>query len=1329
MPKTSSPSSTGLIRLRHGWQTMRTGVRRWRQRLPVPVKRGLRRITRWSLHSIHGFLIALVLMFVAAYFWLPTLVDRKTEIENYVTSTIGNPVHFDSLDTFWDGLNPGIRVQGFRLQSATTADSAIVLKEVRLSLAWWPLLRGNIRIGSLVLVEPRLAVERLADGELRVTGLAAQDLPDAAQNDFSAWLMLQREMVIENGELHWLDRVPAADGRGRDERMVIQRVNITLRNDGDRHHLDFRAEFPRTVCATCRFTADVVGDPLRTSDWRGTISVQATDLSIPGLPRILRSALPAALDGHFDLQLDSAWRDGRPVLVDGRFAVTDLVLPIPNQPAPVRVRKLDSTLRWKGEPGAWRLELSRAQLGMTQAPWALGRLRIDYQPQSLRVTADHVNLGDVANFAIAQPYTGQAMDWLRAARPQGGLDRLLLELRGDPLLSGTYKVSGDLRRVRFSATGLVPGVRGLSGRLNAGSDGGEFRLTNGESQLHVPRVLRVPIDIRKLTSRIGWQKNKADWMIRAEAIVLSADDLSADGSASLRLFHDPQQSPILTLQLDARDGVGAHAARYLPLIVPDALRTYLEQAIVSGRMTRGSALFEGALYDFPFRNGPGRMEVRAHVEDGVFEYLPGWAPARNLTADLFFSHRGMLITARSGTLSDQQVGRTTVAIADFQDPAGATVTANLRVTGPLNDALRVLIDSKMPRLQRWLSPGMQASGDGDLVLDIQVPTRTPDIITLSGDYRFLRSTVEFPLPGLRAEDITGTIQISESGLQSGRLRARILGGATTLEATPDIKTGDTRVDLQGSITPAGLAKSFGPRAEQWFKGDMPWQARAVLTGTGLDWQFESDWREVDMLLPSPLTKKRGVPFRVRAQTLPGSGADAMIMDVQVDNRVHGRLAFHRGASGWTFNKGRVGIGEKVGLLPDRNGLHLSIQLPALNADAWWSLLAPAPEDPGGDGFDWLQRITAEIGNLEAFGRPLGRVGADLTRWPENWLGSLTGEAAAGQVVLITRRCPGPGDCPPAVRAAAEPPDGKRPGIHLTLQRLALPAAPASGKDQIIHPGRLPALSLKSESFRYADLDLGALEFNAEPDVNGWRISKFMLTQPAARFHADGYWVRDSFGQQSSRFVAELTSRNLGQTLETLGYADEVAGGKLTLNSNWSWRGAPGDLRLPRLNGEMNVRINDGRLPNINPGAGRLLGTLDLRALTRYLSLDFSSVFAKGFTFDNVQGRLVIESGNAYTRDLVIQSPGADIDLVGRIGLAARDLDLEMGVKPRLMSELALTGGLLGGPVVGAAVAVLHTLAKKPFERTTRVNYTVKGPWRDPVVTRLGGAETPTEPEP
>ena len=280
------------------------------------------------------------------------------------------------------------------------------------------------------------------------------------------------------------------------------------------------------------------------------------------------------------------------------------------------------------------------------------------------------------------------------------------------------------------------------------------------------------------------------------------------------------------------------------------------------------------------------------------------------------------------------------------------------------------------------------------------------------------------------------------------------------------------------------------------------------------------------------------------------------------------------------------------------------------------------------------------------------------------------------------------------------------------------AARRSNDEPPPDPRALPPLHIRSQSFTFAGVPLGELEFSALPATQGWKIASLKLTRPESRLTASGLWEIDSRAQHTSRVDASLTSSDFGRLLETLGYPGEVVGGKLTLQSNWSWLGAPGAFQLSKTDGDLTLALNKGRIPKVSPGAGRLLGALDLRSITRYLSLDFSNVFSKGLTFDRMSAKVAVQQGNAYTRDLAIRTPGADLEIAGRIGLAARDLDLDIGVTPQLMEELALTGGLIGGPVVGAAVVVLHNLIKKPFEESTRIKYTVKGGWTDPVVTRL-----------
>ena len=1312
MYKPARKSQTRFARFMHGVQTARRAVLSLHQRLPQPVQRALWRTTHWTLHSTLGVVIAIALIFLAAHLWLPTLSERKDEIESYISAALGNPSTLDTLDTYWDGLNPGVRVKGLRVHFAATGAQAMQLKELRLSLAWWPLLTGRIEINSLVLVEPNLAIERQPDGRLRVSGFETGAVTAPADTDFSRLLLSQKEMIIENGTLLWLDR----HATGENERFPVRGVYLDLHNDGERHRLQFRADFPKDLCASCRLSADIRGNPFRETSWRGEIGVRARALSISGLPRSLRALLPPGLTGRFDLDLDSRWRDARPKTVEGHIAVSGLSLPLPGETHPLAVQTLNTRLSWKGSTESWHLDLASLRLGLTRPAWLAGRLRLDVRPDRLRVEVEHVDVADLAVFTASLPREHALLDWLRAAQPGGGLNRVSLELTGPVTAPTGYSADAGLRNIRFAPHKQVPGVQGLSGQLSLSREGGEFQLDSGETRVSVPRILKLPLTVQRLKSRIRWRQSPEDWLVQAQEIVLNARDGRIRGGLELRLPKDKAISPVLKLNAKFSDGDGSRTARYIPLIVPDKLRAWIERAVVSGRVTDGSVVFHGALRNFPFRDGKGRFEVRAHVKDGVLDYMPDWAPLHDVDADLYFTGTGMLITSAQSKIRNLEVGRVVVAIEDFKAPDGALITVNGRIAGALQETLDVLADSRMPRFVSLIPTGLRASGNGVMTLDLRIPARTPKNTTIAGFYQFQNSSMEFPLRAIRVDRIQGNMEFSETGLRVGKLSAQMLGDDAVLEVVPDAAlAGAARIEVRGTLNQIGLAQLFGPQLAPLLRGQAPWQARLQPQRAGYAVFVEADLRNLELRLPAPLAKAKDEPllFQVRTSEIGGDNLD---IELQAEERVTGKLAFQRAASGWTLNRGRIGIGETVSQLPAQPGLQLSARLPVLIADDWWPLLRQNL-DAGGEGgwLDAVSRVSVDVESLEAFGRGFGRLGLVIDNSAGDWRGRVQGDAVAGQLAISRSAS---ASLPLVVGNVAAP---GRQAVHLTLERLILPPARADGEDPAFDPRGLPPLHVQSESFMVADMALGALEFNALPATHGWNIASLKLTRPESSLTASGLWGIDSRGQQSTQIDATLASTDFGTLLETLGYPQEIVGSRLKLQSNWSWPGAPTAFRVARADGDLTFTLANGRIPKISPGAGRLLGALDLRSVTRYLTLDFSNVFGKGLTFNTIKGRVAVEKGNAYTRDLAIRTPGADIDLSGRIGLAARDLDLDLGVTPHLMEELAITGGLLGGPVVGAAVAVLHQLIQKPFEKNTRIEYTVKGGWDDPVVTRIGPA--------
>jgi uncharacterized protein (TIGR02099 family) len=1282
--------------------------------------RRLRRVSHGAAHFAFQLTSALLVLLVLAYtlghLWLPHLVERKSEFSEYLSRHSGYPVHMETLDPYWDGLNPGVRIGGFKVYTPDTGRLAIQLDEVRLTLSWLPLLTGKVSVNSLVLVQPSLTVERMPDRRIRVSGLEpleAGPAPVARDAGFMGWLVQQTELAIEDGELLWIDHVAG------EAPLHLTVVNVLLHNSGDHHRLEFNAVFPRTLCNDCQFVADVIGNPVAGEPWRGEIYLQADGVDTRHLPLIAHQLLPAGLDGRVSAQLLSEWRYGVPVSVRGHVEGAALQLPLPGR-SPMAVQAASADLTWSSSNDSqrWRLDLTNLKLGLAGRPWSAGALRLEHREDQSELYVRHVNLDDISAFVAELPEESNAPRWLRVAKPRGAVDDVQVRLEGDPAAPTGYAVEAHVKGLKLQAYDKFPGLSGVDARLAFDQTGGSATMTSETGRVDLPRLFPRPLTYRKAAARLTWRRSDTQWRLDGSNLYLTGDDGTVRGGFEARIPLDTAQSPLLKMRLDFTGLNGARAANFYPVFLHAPVRDWLSHAVVSGTVTSGHAIFSGAVREFPFRAGNGTFEVQAHVTNGVFAYLPGWPPIDHIDADLRFYGPGLSVTGQRGRIRGLDVAKVQVNIDDLHPPDGAQVHATAEVKGPLDDTLAVLYAGHHATVVRYVPVGLRGRGDGTLALALTVPAADPHATHWTAWYRCDNNDLLLPQRAIEIQGIQGDLRLSEAGATGGSLRATLFGtpllvdistGPATLPATrPDV-----RVSVRGQLNHLAIDHLLGTAVSGYLHGPVPWSLDTHFADTASS-TLSMDLKDLTVGLPSPLGKSAGTPLTldVRAAT---SGTDAQQLHVRLGSLAEGRLLFRRTPQGvWALTRGRVGVGEANPVLPDNDGLQLGLRTSVLDADRWSDVLrhvAGASRDPGLP--DVLTRVTGDVGALRWLGRDLGQFNVDMARSPQGWSGQLHGASIHGSALISTpAACQGAG----CVRA----PGAAHNTVALNLENLSLPARTDGDATASVPPDpqSLPELHLKSKSLVVAGHAFGSLDFTALPQDGGWKIQRLNLAQPLLQVEASGAWQVTPAGGQSTRMDVHLTSPDAGAMLNRLGFVDEIAEGNAEITSSWSWDGAPTQFELARLNGEASLVASKGRLIQVNQGAGRLLGVIDARALSRYLTLDFSSLFGKGFVFDSIRGQFTVEQGNAYTRTFSIKGTSADIGLTGRIGLAARDLDLDIRVMPRFKGELAVTGALLATPVVGVAMLAAQELFKKPLAEGTHLSYTVKGAWADPQVVRV-----------
>jgi uncharacterized protein YhdP len=348
--------------------------------------------------------------------------------------------------------------------------------------------------------------------------------------------------------------------------------------------------------------------------------------------------------------------------------------------------------------------------------------------------------------------------------------------------------------------------------------------------------------------------------------------------------------------------------------------------------------------------------------------------------------------------------------------------------------------------------------------------------------------------------------------------------------------------------------------------------------------------------------------------------------------------------------------------------------------------------------------------MQVFNRRLRDTYIHLQPAGKGWYLKVAGKEVSGEVTTV--------------------PEQRGHRVMAQFKRLDIPDAAAVGKlPPPASPGdapRLTNLDLSIQSLAWKKRELGEMRLRLTPVKTGFQVEHFLLSPAEGKLEGRG--LVSDHPRRPTRLNLKLTSQNLGKLLGRLGHADAVKGGETELSGSLGWMGGPQDFNFQTLEGDLDLIIRKGQFLKVDPGAGRLIGVLNLQSLPRRISLDFRDVFSQGFAFDEIAGRVHMEQGSAYMQDLRMSGPAAKISMSGVVNLAAETQNLKLRIQPHLEESAAVAGALLGGPAVGLGALLANKVLKNPFGQAMEFEYAVSGTWADPVIAKVPRKAARTEQE-
>ena len=788
------------------------------------------------------------------------------------------------------------------------------------------------------------------------------------------------------------------------------------------------------------------------------------------------------------------------------------------------------------------------------------------------------------------------------------------------------------------------------------------------------------------------------------------------------------------MTLSNRFGVGDLNAvtAYLPRgVMHPRLSRWFDEGLIAGRLENGELKLRGRLTDFPFRDNDGEFTVRADVVDTTLKFARDWPAAEVESAVVTMDGLALRSVENRGSILGNPANNTRVEIADLL--AGELVL-EAEASTTLPAGLTLVRGSPIRKVFGDTAGRLSGSGRIDYRVALRYPIKTK--VDWSVDARISTSDAELILDPLEQSlsGISGAVTIirsaaRETTLGSDSLTGVILGSPVSLE----LLSGDKAQGLaalaivDGALTAAGMREEIATPALAALSGETRYRAtvRFPLREAGdsdFSIRVDSDLAGLAIAAPYPLGKPAATERTLQANIVfPEAGR--LDLEGQLDAAGTWALSCLTDES-VEISGGRIVVGSALANQPDGEGLWIGGAIDSLRVNDWLDFVATLELPPSDTPV--LRGIRLEADELFAYGQRIENAAVQADRNPSEWMVQVSSPSADGAIFV------------PTDLDAGDP-------IVLRMARLHLVEADPEAKPAG-DPRDLPALLIDAEDFMLADQRFGSLLAELTPVAAGIEASRLETAAPSFRATGTGRWIvatddaanalaaaqtttgtaesETGPGTATTSTVAtattltlDVTSTDTAATAEWLALDVGVMAESAAASIDVSWQGEPRAEFFDSLDGEFSIRVADGRLDEVDPGAARVLGLMSVVEIPRRLSLDFRDVFAKGLTFSEITADYRLVNGEAFTCNLSLQAPAADIALIGRASLTRRDYNQTVVVNANVGNTLPAVGAVVGGPQVAAAMLVISRIFKKPLQGLGQAYYQINGSWDDPSIER------------
>lgn len=1255
------------------------------------------------LKSLAYVVAALVILLAVAVglfrLLLPRLPEYQDEIKTWANAAIGMQVEFADMNARWRLSGPELTFTGAELTAYGADTSLLSASEVSVGVSLVRLLSDRELVVDRIYVRGTKLTLQLteSDGWL-LQGLPIDDVVGSRKVDTSAQTG-NVEIVAEDIAIDYL--LPDSS-----KALSFELNSLQIERDESRLLIDAEVDLPESLGSRLNLEATQRTADAEQGIWQ--FSVEGKGLSIPGWAAIDEQEFPQFHTGVLDLSASLERSADGVEHATADFVINDLQGAGYSGSAEI---DLQGRIEFSKDDNGWLLAVSNFVANTVDGVWPRSTMRvevtdgIDGEIRGLSVAASFLRLPDWKYFAEWLPAEVRAR--LNEFDPSGELQDLQLSLNELQSDDTVFSVTAVFDRTGIAATDSFPGLRNLSGLIRADNNGGRLEIESSQLVVDLASQLDEAISFDDAMGTIIWRQNADGIIILSDSVRIRNADMDSQSSFQINLPADAE-APIVDIRSSWSVNDLAAVKRYLPAkLIKPTLYRWLSDALVAGNAPSGTMRLNGPLDKFPFDNGEGVFRIESRFENTTLRYSDLWPDAKNMSLDVVVD--GMRLYSHKNSSSNE--GNSIVdAKIEIPDLRRAVLSIDAFATGSLESIREFSQNSPISQLFGGHLSRISVEGDASFSLQLTYPIMDRENFDFTTRIQTNGGTLSFEGFQPQLTELNGIVNVSRDSVSSESLFGTFLGEQVNIELR-SAEDKNSRYSIiakaTGRLTEAGLVEELAPPLENIIKGSSDYTASIRFPRSGIEnpapFQIviESSLEGMDIDLPVPLAKQADskMPLSFSLE-FPEDGQ--ITATGSLSDKLNWTLAFMRlDDNGWDFDRGALAIGGDYPEFPEVRGLQISGATDFVSLDDWLSLGRTGSGNLG--VADRIRSINIDVGNLYVIGQDLKNHRIGLQRSAQDWLVSVSGSLVSGTVSV------------PYDFTSGRP-------IVVVMENMLLPGADetlaaARFEEQTSDPRNMPPLNITADNFALGERFFGKLKADFQATERGLESTSLETSDASFSTGGSAGWVIDTQDEAGQRTFlnAKLISRNIEKTMERLNYQPGISGKDLEIDLDLSWSGGPSEDFLAGLDGEVKLRFGAGTLADVEPGAGRVFGLMSVVALPRRMSLDFSDVFDKGFAFDTITGTFNIEKGQAYTCNLSLEGPAADVGIVGRAGLATRDYEQTAIVSANVGNTLPIVAAVIAGPQVAAALLIFSQIFKKPLQEVGQIYYGIDGSWDEPEI--------------